>query len=53
MGLWLRKRKKNSTKLKEAAARAKAEIEGRAEQDHKKLFFEVLRGLEKNISTSV
>ena len=31
----------------EAAARAKTEIEGVAEQDHKKRFFEVLRGLEK------
>ena len=30
----------------EAAARAKTEIEGGAEQDHKKLFFEVLRGFD-------
>ena len=31
----------------EAAARAKTEIEEGDEQDHKKLFFELLRGLEK------
>ena len=34
----------------EAAAQAKTEIEGGAEHDHKKLFFEVLRGLEKTLA---
>ena len=34
----------------EAAARVKTEIEGEAEQDHKKWFFEVLRGLEKTLA---
>ena len=35
----------------EAAAQAKTEIEEGAEQAHKKWFFEVHRGLEKNLGT--
>ena len=50
MGLWLWRWNQSSNIPMEAAARAKTEIEGRPEQDHKKWFFEVLRGLEKTLA---